>query len=70
MVALSSCVQLPTATAHAQAMNPPYLSQMPSVDRVMHKVQGADAEETLAKPLGTILMLERVIEDLAWGLER
>jgi hypothetical protein len=51
-------------------MNPPYLSQMPSVDRVMHKVQGADAEETLAKPLGTILMLERVIEDLAWGLER
>ena len=35
----------------------------------MHEVHGADAEGTLAKQLGTILMLERVIEDMAWGLE-
>ena len=49
----------------AQATNPPYIAQMPTVERVMADVQGTDPRDTAAKQMGAFWQLQQVIEELA-----
>jgi tetratricopeptide (TPR) repeat protein len=49
----------------AQTLNPWYLHEMPSVERVMKDVQGSDPVETVARQMGAFLQLKKIIEDAA-----
>jgi len=53
-----------------QSMKPAYLSEMPSPERVMREVKGSDADDTVARQLGALLQFNKMIEDMAWELER
>lgn len=48
-----------------QTTNPPYLAEMPSVERVLREIRGADADETAARQMGTFIQLRTIIEQLA-----
>src|SRR5258707_13019052 len=48
-----------------QALNPPYLSEMPSVDRVMHEMQTADPRETALRQMGAFYQLMEIIKTLS-----
>lgn len=52
-----------------QSMNPPYLSEMPSVERIMQDVKGTDPADTFARQMATLLEMKKIVEDMAWGLE-
>ncbi|HLL77030.1 MAG TPA: hypothetical protein VK421_17375 [Pyrinomonadaceae bacterium] len=56
---------LPTANAHAQAANPSYLREMPSVERVRAEIKGADAMDTAARQMGAFWQLQKIIETLS-----
>ncbi len=58
------------ASLQAQSMKPPYLSEMPSVQRVLAEVKGSDADDTVARQLGALLQFNKMIEDMAWELQR
>jgi hypothetical protein len=49
----------------AQALNPPYLREMPPVERVLSDQQTADPTETAARQMGALLQLKKMIEDAA-----
>jgi hypothetical protein len=49
----------------AQMANPPYLSEFPSVDRVMREVKGADPRETALLQLATFSELIQLIRAMA-----
>src|SRR5450755_830461 len=49
----------------AQALNPPYLREMPSVERALSDQQTADTAETAARQMGALLQLKKMIEDAA-----
>ena len=57
-----ACVVSATA---AQATNPPYLSQMPTVERVMREVKGSDPIDAAARQAGVFWQLREVIDALA-----
>ncbi len=57
---------LPTVLA-AQATNPPYLSEMPPVERVLREIRGSDPDETAARQMGTFLQFKAMIETMAGG---
>lgn len=40
---------------NAQATNPPYLREMPTVDRVTREIQGKDAADTAARQARAVL---------------
>ena len=61
----AAAVLLQTAGARAQATNPPYLSQMPSMERVKAEVKGADAMDTAARQMGAFWQLQEIIKNLA-----
>ncbi len=48
-----------------QALNPPYLSEMPTVDRVMHAMQTADPRETAWRQMGAFYELMEIIKALS-----
>jgi hypothetical protein len=52
-------------TLLAQATNPPYIAEMPSVDRVMKATRASDPDETAARQMGAFLQLKTMIEELA-----
>jgi hypothetical protein len=52
-------------TLLAQALNPAYLSEMPSVERVMKEMQASDPAETAARQMGAFWQLKQMIEDMA-----
>jgi hypothetical protein len=52
-----------------QVLKPPYLNEMPSVERVMREVNGTDPADTLSRQMATLLELKKIVEDMAWGLE-
>jgi hypothetical protein len=45
IVAFVACLSGSTSV-HPQALNPPYLSEMPAPARVVAEIQGKDAEDT------------------------
>jgi tetratricopeptide (TPR) repeat protein len=49
----------------AQTLNPWYLHEMPSVERVMKDTQAGDPVETAARHMGAFLQLKKIIEDAA-----
>lgn len=56
---------LQTATILAQATNPPYLSQMPTVERVKAEIKGSDPLDTAARQMGAFWRLMGIIKALA-----
>ncbi len=58
------------AYPQAQSLKPSYLGEMPSVERVLREVKGTDADDTVARQLGALLQFNKMIEDMAWELER
>src|SRR6476660_7400156 len=51
--------------AQAQAPNPPYLREMPSEQRILRDVKGADPLDTAARQSGAFAQLSTIIYDLA-----
>lgn len=49
----------------AQATNPPYLREMPSVERVKSEIKGADALDTAARQMGAFWQLQEIIKTLS-----
>ena len=49
----------------AQATNPPYLSEMPPVERVLKEIRGATPDETAARQMGTFLQFKDIIQKMA-----
>jgi len=52
-------------SAWAQNLNPAYLKELPSVDRVLADMKTADPDETAARQMGALLQLKKMIEDAA-----
>ena len=48
-----------------QGLNPPYLKEMPTVDRVMKEVQVSDPKETSLRQIGAFRLLQKIITDMA-----
>lgn len=59
--------QVPSLPAQAQPQGQPptYLSEMPSVDRVMKEMQASDPDETAARQMGAFWQLKQMIEEMA-----
>ena len=53
------------AAIRSQAANPPYLSQMPSMEGVATEIKGADAMDTAARRMGAFWQLMQIIQELA-----
>ena len=68
MIALAVSLVCSTI-ALGQTLNPSYLSEMPEPSRVLNEIKGKDAEDTLDRQMGAFKALEKMIDDLAWGLE-
>lgn len=49
----------------AQAANPPYIAEMPSVEAVMRAMQASDPDETAARQMGAFWQLKTMIEEIA-----
>jgi hypothetical protein len=49
----------------AQALNPPYLKELPPVDRVLREIRGPTPDETAARQMGTFLQFQDIIQDMA-----
>jgi hypothetical protein len=56
---------LQAAPLLAQATNPPYLSELPPVERVLRDITGSTADETAARRMGTFLQFKEMIEKMA-----
>ena len=52
-------------TTHAQSLNPPYLSSMPSVDKVKQAMQVSDPKETAVRQIGAFWQLQEIIKALS-----
>ncbi|MDQ1409977.1 MAG: hypothetical protein QOJ41_1712, partial [Acidobacteriaceae bacterium] len=50
-----------TPTRPSQPMNPPYLSEMPSVERVKSEIQGANPDDTLARQVAVFTYLPQIV---------
>jgi len=48
-----------------QGLNPPYLKEMPTVDRVMKEMQVSDPKETTLRQIGAFRLLQKIITDMA-----
>ena len=56
---------LQTDNTRAQATNPPYLREMPSVERVKTEIKGADAMDTAARQMGAFWQLQEIVKTLS-----
>ena len=54
---------------HPQALNPSYLGEMPSVERVMSAMQVADPRETALRQMGAFYQLVEIIKTLSGSRE-
>lgn len=54
----------------SQTLNPSYLSEMPAATRVLPEIKGKDAEDTIERQMGAFQALRKIIDDMAWGLEK
>ncbi|HEV8149154.1 MAG TPA: hypothetical protein VGP61_03120 [Gemmatimonadales bacterium] len=52
-------------TTNAQSLNPPYLSSMPSVDKVKKAMQVSDPKETALRQIGAFWQLQEIIKALS-----
>src|SRR5258706_3343863 len=63
-------IEFPATRAGAQTLNPAYLSQMPAPARIIGEIKGKNAEDTLERQMGAFMALNKMIDDMAYGLER
>ena len=59
------CLWIASSHQRAQATNPPYLRQFPSVERVKAEIKGTDAMETAARQMGAFWRVQQIIKDLS-----
>jgi len=52
-----------------QRLDQPYLSDMPAPARVLTDIKGKDQEDTVERQMGAFIILIKIIDDLAFGLE-
>jgi hypothetical protein len=57
-------------TAGDRPMTPAYLSQMPVPARILAGVKGQNPEDTLERQMGAFQALVKIVDDMAWTLER
>jgi hypothetical protein len=50
-----------------RSLNPAYLSEMPSVDRILREIKAGDPQETAARQMGAFIQLGRMIADMSGG---
>ena len=67
IVAFVACLSNSTSV-HPQALNPPYLAEMPAPARVVAEIKGKDAEDTGERQMGAFVTLVQIIDDMAWGI--
>ena len=65
MIQASLAVAQPAVVNHS--LNPAYLSEMPSVDRVLREITAGDPQETAARQMGAFIQLGRMIADMSGG---
>jgi hypothetical protein len=58
----------PGSPGKAAPTNPPYLSEMPALARILAEIKGKDAEDTGERQMGAYRALVQIIDDMAWGL--
>jgi hypothetical protein len=56
-------------TSQPQALNPPYLSEMPSVERVMRAMQTTNPRDTAERQIGAFYQLMEIIKTLSENRE-
>src|ERR1700694_5782768 len=54
----------------SQTLNPSYLSEMPAPVRILAEIKGKDAADTGERQMGAFQALRKIIDDMAWGLEK
>lgn len=65
-VALSFLSSMPL---QAQTLDPRYLSEMPPPAKILAEIKGKDTEDTIERQMGAFMLLNKMIDDMAWGLE-
>ena len=69
LLTLCFCFPLNTFKAAAQQPNPPYLSQFPSVDKVLNAMKTSDPRETAIRQMGAFFQLVEIIKTLSGSRE-
>jgi hypothetical protein len=70
VVALAGALQGPVVLVGQTQLMPSYLAEMPAPARVLQEIKGKDVEDTIERQMGAFQALMKVIDDLAWGLEK
>ena len=70
IVALAGLLLRPVVLFGQVPLTPPYLGEMPAPARVLQEIKGKDAEDTIERQMGAFQALMKVIDDMAWGLEK
>lgn len=68
MLAVSVAVNC--SVIQAQTLKPSYLSDMPAPERILTEIKGKNAEDTIERQMGSFQALMKMIDDMAWGLEK
>src|SRR6185503_3459013 len=69
LAALTLVVLLGPIIVYAQTLNPSSLSEMPAPARILVEIKGKDAEDTGERQMGAFMVLIKMMDDMAWGLE-
>ncbi|MGH2541319.1 MAG: tetratricopeptide repeat protein [Ardenticatenaceae bacterium] len=70
VVLLPALALMLSADVQAQTTDPPYLSQMPTVERVKAEIEGTDPMDTAARQAGAFWRFRMMIRDLAYAQGR
>ncbi|HTG95428.1 MAG TPA: hypothetical protein VL866_22710, partial [Pyrinomonadaceae bacterium] len=60
---------LSSTPIRAQALDPGYLSEMPPPAKILSEIKGKDAEDTIERQMGAFMVLNKLIDDMAMGIE-
>jgi hypothetical protein len=55
------------AHAHAQPLNPGYLVELPSAQRVVAEIEGRNERDTAIRRVAALSQLRKIVESLAGG---
>lgn len=69
LAALMLVVLIGPSMVRAQTLNPSYLSEMPAPARILAEIKGKNAEDTGERQMGAFMVLIRMMDNMARGLE-
>lgn len=70
LVAIALSVSfLGSIPVQAQTLDPSYLSEMPPPAKILSEIKGKDTEDTIERQMGAFMLLNKMIDEMAWGLE-